>query len=481
MKHAKQHHVWPAQPPVALRSVIAGRDASRPADVIEGRRAASPRALQASARRYTRAFFLALLGFAAALMGFNAAVDPYDLLGVRVPGVNEVKPATYDSMRLHKALSVERMRPNALILGSSRAHFGLDPAYPGWTEKPVFNLSLFDGRVYEMLRYLQHAQAIHPVRQVVLALDFLSFNARHRTIGDFDEKRLADGGLPETIRRVPDLVAGLASLDALRTSVDTLRAQDDPCIARERPDGTHSTAHLECEVRSIGHRQMFLDNEAEFLSRQYDVYRFDYAEGGETTFDMLRRIVQFAREHDIDLRLLISPPHARQLETIALAGLWPAWEQWKREIVAVLSEDAAAHRDRQPFPLWDFSGYNSVTTEPVPELGDVGTEMAGYWDSSHYKKEIGDLMLDRVLGAAEQRVAAPRDFGVLLTQENLEENLRHALDAQAAYRRSRPGELHEIAAFAGLNEAEFEPFRGVSQTARATTGTGGEAGAVQGW
>lgn len=465
---------------MALRAVSAGGDAVRPGDVTGRRRAAAT--LQASARRYTRVFFLALLGFAASLIGFTAAVDPYDILGVRIPGVNDIKPATYDSMRLHKALSVERMRPNALILGSSRAHFGLDPAHRGWTEKPVFNLSLFDGRIYEMLRYLQHAQAIHPVRQVVLALDFLSFNARHRTIGDFDEDRLAEGGLPEMIRRVPDLVAGLASLDALRTSVATIREQGNPCIARERTDGTHSTAHLECEVRSIGHRQMFLDNEAEFLARQYDVYRFDYADDGETTFDMLRRIVQFARDHDIDLRLLISPPHARQLETIALAGLWPAWEQWKREIVAILSEDAAAHRHERAFPLWDFSGYNSVTTEPVPALGDVGTEMAGYWDSSHYKKEIGDLMLDRVLGGADKRMAAaPRDFGVLLTPDNLEENLRHVLDTQAAYRRARPGELHEIAAFAGLNERQFEPFRGISQTARAALGKDSEASTVQSW
>lgn len=412
------------------------------------RRARSTSGARASAVRFIRMFFLSLLGLAASLVGVNALVDPYDLFGTRIPGVNAVKGEAYNHMRLYKAVAVERTRPAAIILGSSRAHFGLDPEHAGWSEPHAYNLSLFDGRIYEMLRYLQHAHAIQPLRQVVLALDLFSFNARQRTLGDFEEGRLAGGGEPWIVRRGPDLVAGLASLDALRSSLRTLRDQGDPCIPRATRGGMHDVAGFECAVRSGGLRKMFTDSEAVFLARYYNVYRFAYPDGAGTSLDVLREIVAFARDADIDLRLLISPAHARQNEAIDVAGLWSVWEQWKREMVAILAADAAAHPGARPFPLWDFSGYNSVTTEAVPAPDDVESTMRWYWDSSHYRKEAGDLVLDRVFGIHHPGRVPPHDFGVLLTTDDLEEHLRAIREAQVVYRRSRPGELPEIAGLA---------------------------------
>lgn len=420
-------------------------DVARPA--AASRRQVSAAALRphAAAVRYLRIYLVSLLGLAAALIGVNALVDPFDIFGTRIPGINAVKDDAYNHMRLYKAVAVERVRPAAIVLGTSRSHFGLDPAHPGWSGGQGYNLSLFDGRIYEMRRYLQHAQATRPLQQVVLALDFFSFNGREKTKGDFDEGRLADDRWPWIVRRLPDLVDGLVSLDALRSSLHTLRGQDDPCVPRATAAGMHDDAAFICQARSVGQRQMFRDSEATFLAKHYDRYLLAYPDGTGSPLEDLRELVAFARDADIDLRLLISPAHARQYEAIDLSGLWPAWEQWKRETVAILAADAAAHPGEQPFPLWDFSGYNSVTTEPVPDEGDAESRMRWYWDSSHYRRETGDLVLDRVLRHREVERELPPDFGVLLTRGNLERHLRDIRDAQAAYRRARPGELQEIA------------------------------------
>jgi hypothetical protein len=75
--------------------------------------------------------------------------------------------------------------------------------------------------------------------------------------------------------------------------------------------------------------------------------------------------------------------------------------------------------DRRPIPLGDFSGYNSMTTEPVPPSGDTTSRMKWYWESSHYRKELGDLVLDRLLEYEGTGRAIPVDFGILLTRDNL--------------------------------------------------------------
>ncbi|TAF02480.1 MAG: hypothetical protein EAZ77_18810, partial [Nostocales cyanobacterium] len=81
---------------------------------------------------------------------------------------------------------------------------------------------------------------------------------------------------------------------------------------------------------------------------------------------------------------------------------WESFETWKRKVVQVT-------------PVWDFSGYNTITTE---QINDV---MENYPDSSHYTKPAGDLLLNRILGYQEKEV--PADFGVLVNKENIESHL----------------------------------------------------------
>jgi len=75
------------------------------------------------------------------------------------------------------------------------------------------------------------------------------------------------------------------------------------------------------------------------------------------------------------------------------------------------------------YSLWDFSGYNEITTEPFPSLNDKTTQMQWYWESSHYKKETGDLVLDTLLNYKQADRKAPAKFGVKLTSKNIEQHL----------------------------------------------------------
>ncbi|NEN96582.1 MAG: hypothetical protein F6K50_13885, partial [Moorea sp. SIO3I7] len=116
----------------------------------------------------------------------------------------------------------------------------------------------------------------------------------------------------------------------------------------------------------------------------------------------LQDIVDTCKEKGIELKVFISPSHATQWESLRVTRLWPVFEEWKRRLVEIT-------------PVWDFSGYNSITTEAISE------EMKNYWDSSHYREEVGDLILNRLF--SYQAHTVPEDFGVLITPDNVESHL----------------------------------------------------------
>jgi len=155
-------------------------------------------------------------------------------------------------------------------------------------------------------------------------------------------------------------------------------------------------------------------------------YCFTNAETGMTTFDPFRFMIRRAYAEGTDLRLFITPLHAAVHLALNALGLEGRYAFWLKELVRI-NEAEATKAGRPPFPLWDFSTANSVTTEPIPKADDR-TPMHWYWEVSHYRRETGDLILDRVLGdgASAPARTLPTDFGVRLIAANIDAHLAQA-------------------------------------------------------
>ncbi len=390
------------------------------------------------AAHYLRRFAAVCALAFALLASFNAVMDPFALFGApRIAGVNAAKPVLSRHVREYKAHAVVRERPTAVILGSSRAELGLDPAHPAWKEHPVYNLALPSGRIDEAFAYLRHAHAAGGVKHAVLAIDFLMFNALHRVEPDFRPERLADapwGGRPA---RAHDLAMALFSLDALDAAWETLRQQDDPDALPLLPDGRRDTRnHPERIARRGGHRAAFLSSERASLAADdgWGSFVWRLPDGTQPGIETFAALLAYARREGITVDVLTSPVHARRLEILHQLGLWEEFEAWKRALVAARSQD-----DTQAV-VWDFTGFSMVTTEPVPPAGDTTTRMRHYWESSHYRREMGDLVLDRVLGGAQAD-----GFGVALDRRNVDTALPRLRESRAQWARTNPGEIEELA------------------------------------
>jgi hypothetical protein len=420
-----------------------------------------PHQLTAHAR-YAAMVIATAMAACAIVATLNLAVDPYGAYRLVSTPETAVKPAVYRRVKLAKAYDLRRIKPEALVLGTSRSHLGLRMSHAGWSvpRERRYNAAFDGATTKEMYAYLLHASAIAPLRQVVLGLDFWHLGQVPASARpDFDPSILF---VPSTPLHNAAVYAGdirlLISLDTTRASLAELTsgsgaepswfAQDGQRLGEVffhtvEPQFVASPAHY---FRAIDRQEVgyMLDVPPAHPAR--NGLRPDTNMGsGATSMDYIRLIVAFCREHSIDLRIFLTPSHAHQLEIAGETGAWPAIEQGKRELVALLARDAAQHPAAQPFVLYDFATYSSVTNEPVPPTG-TPREMAYYWDSSHFKERVGDWVLDRLFGLDGPNDPVPDDFGVQLTPQTVEAALEKTRADRAIYERRNGEDLRFIRA-----------------------------------
>ncbi len=126
------------------------------------------------------------------------------------------------------------------------------------------------------------------------------------------------------------------------------------------------------------------------------------------------RIVSLAYGNDIDLYIYFSPAHARLYEAQCIVGRWFTIEDMKREVVKIV-EDQAKNSGVDPYPVWEFSGCNTVTVETVPVENDSENMMNWYREGSHYTRETAKLILDKIPSGSE----VISDFGVKKILKNI--------------------------------------------------------------
>jgi hypothetical protein len=157
----------------------------------------------------------------------------------------------------------------------------------------------------------------------------------------------------------------------------------------------------------------------------------------------LERILDLAASHGTRVIAFIGPYHALLMEAFRRKGVWPVFEQWKRELVSVFDNARATH-PAGDIALWDFSGYNSATTEPLPRSGGKRSVM-DYWDEVHYSINLGDR-ISAVLfrpPAADQTPVG--DFGTKLTGSNIEAHLAAVRADQLTYEAAHVNDLKWLA------------------------------------
>jgi len=364
-------------------------------------------------RRLLVAFFV-LLGVVAA---FNGLMDATGLLGAPlIDGVNQVK--SYGNDRFFKPLAVARRQPDTVFVGTSRVAVGLDPHdLPGAN---AYNLGLLGSTVPEHIAFARYAIDNAPVQRLVFGLDFASFVDPSRYSSAF---RLAILRPHAFWRALPDLLLSQSELLQSRVTLTHSRRHDPPRFAA---DGMLIAANEHGDdpdpvVRAIRKVQQY--------ARFY--HWAGPPDGPLGDFDAFLA----GLPPRVSAYVYVTPAHAVLGEALKPAGLGPEYEDWLRRVTAI----CAAHH----VPLWDFNGYNRITTE------SLSSSAHDFVDGAHTTPEIGRLILAALLDGG----AGP-DFGVRLRPDTMTGYLAAQHTAAEAWRRDQPDDWRRAAEAAAQADAE---------------------------
>jgi hypothetical protein len=351
-------------------------------------------------------------------------VNPYYLFG---DGGPSTKPAAYSQAIMAKTHLLQRRQPRTLIIGNSRAEIGIDPSSPLWPRdvRPVFNASLAGRELSEARKMLERALQNGPPKLVVVELDFPDFVSEANLNRTRTAEKPSNEGM---LQQIKDTATATLTIDAILDSFRTLFNPSPQTSETMTPEGFNPLKSYIAVLAEEGYHSVFAQKQRVYKA-SLETWKIrgmgDPSRNAE--LDELHRIVDLCTANHIRTVLFIPPYHAEYLELIRDEGFWPGFQQWKKEVARLSRDDEVR--------ILDFSGYDKFTTETVPAAGDLRTPMRWYWESGHFKSQLGERIIPRLFGDG---------WGALLDQQSADENnQRIENERQAFLKKQSIGEVSQ--------------------------------------
>lgn len=374
--------------------------------------------------RYMITFFLTFLTVVTAISAMNWFVDPYGMYwSPAVEGINMKKPASGSRVRITKAYRAPRVGPEVLLVGNSRVEMGLSPVHSAFIKKSVYNMGLPGASFAMQLDYaLNTVKESETVTHVLLGLDFVDFLYDLTFLDNWHpgesqasyERRLAalTFGWQSYQFRLKEKAALVFSLDSLFASVQTMTSQGG-LHNSIGPRGQNTAESYKAIIATEGIKPLFVQKlhelELRLASRQFVLA--NNTDSLSPSFAALTEFLDLMHARGIKVDLFINPYHFSYVMLLDDFDLLDMFHEWKALLVERVKAEST-----ESLRLWDFSAFNSEVLEPLPRK-EKGQEMAWFWEPAHYREQLGNKLIDRIMSSNDT------GFGERLTEQNLRENI----------------------------------------------------------
>jgi len=355
------------------------------------------------------------------IASLNYQVDPYLLHQWESAQVERRGPHKEKLSTWGKTYAIARYQPQVLYLGNSRTEVGLPADAVQFAGQRVFNGALSGGTLGDAIKMLRHASAAGALETVVWGVDAASFSL---SVGntDLNDDLIAGGRSYLWWRRGLDMMRSI-SFDMSHDTYRVLTGQyGAACLSSLALRGQRDTECIRLSIEGNG------GTGRSVLPRIRD---FVAAQGPD-----LGALSQFAGMLESlcprRLRLYVNPTHAVIIDALYYSGRGELLERWLGALADTTAQMRAKGCDVR---IYDFSGFNSVTTEVLPHLNSRA-EMQNFWEPSHYRENVGRMVLARLEGGP----AAEDGFGAELLPEQMEVHLARLRQGLDNYRFARSAE-----------------------------------------
>ena len=351
-----------------------------------------------SSKKWLVLFCATVLFLGAAVLGFNWLVDPYGVFSHKT-----LEWASYEmtlNPRTAKMTYLEEHHQeyDSYLLGcSSTSSF------------PVESLNEYlDASFYNMIMY--GADMLDVEEQAVYLLEH--YEVKNLVVNVYLDNAKDYNTLPDPLRSytMPAQTTGESSAAFLakylfmdpRHSLDKLTAWYEDTYLPQSFDvfdaGTGAYDKSARDAEAIGDMDAYLESYPVFANYP-EATNSTNEEAISGTLDALAHIRDLCAEKGVNFLVLCAPVYADYLD-------YYDWDQ-VADFYTRLAEVT---------PYWDFS-YSSVSFEP-----------RYFYDETHFRNCVGEMALARVFG--DDSIYIPEDFGVYVTQDNVQAHLEDM--AQAA-------------------------------------------------
>jgi hypothetical protein len=357
-----------------------------------------------SARRYITWFAVTFSALAVITAMLNLFIDPYLVYGSpRIKGVNQVKTEINDYVRVAKAFEPFRRDTDILLAGNSRIEMGLDPDHACFTQLGLraYNLGIPGAGVGQQLNHVLNVVYAQAVQRVFLSVDLVDFLVSEGSATPPQDSVIVTGNLPwrfdgsdnpeHTWATVQTRFRALLSLNALSSSVQTVLLQ-----GAYRPDrlanGFNPATDFAHATSLEGPGALFEQKMASLRERFASPKSIHYADGTLAhEFDLFSRFLAIAAVKHVEVVVLTNPFHERFWNLLRERRLLEMHADWLAEI------ESRVRKAPGRVTMWEFSADSEFIHESVPPPGVKSPPLDWFWEPSHYRKSLGDKMLDSML------------------------------------------------------------------------------------
>lgn len=379
--------------------------------------------------KYIKLFSLYVFLLLASIGLFNWFIDPFAMYwSPQIEGINQKKPQASNRIRVTKPFRVAQTKPEILIMGNSRTELGISPHNDIFAGKRVYNLSLAGATFHSQIDHIYHAMHQNDdLSTIIFGLDFFDFlvtefgNETDNQETSYGHRIYSAKGWQDKKAYYLELLSLFYSLDTLKSSIATLAQQGTEIdsidsLGFNNAHSYHKIMRAEGKIPLFKQKLAFVDNK---LSQK--AWRID-SKDGETIspkFDKLLQLMRVSKTKGIALKLFINPYHYTYLHKISEQGYFDLYLTWKRKLTTFIDS-----QDQQNVTLIDFSGFNKFTLESE-NFNNPFDSMKWYWEPAHYKKQLGDIILDSIYNSSTSVFGtklSTNNIDSIITQEQLDLN-----------------------------------------------------------
>ena len=332
---------------------------------------------------------------------FNYIIDPNGMNNkIVIDGINSYKKTNTGYTYRFKTTRLIENEFETLMLGTSRIGV-MDPNVVGkYTKGSTFNLEAPASTTEMHYKLFKYALKHNHIKNLVYGIDFMAFNGSRTLDKTYPQFKKLDSKISnqEEITNY-DLYF---NLDTTKSSFNILykNITNQKIITERYLQNGMRVFYPYIDKLARGkysYERRMQYSFQEYYNKVNGIYK-DY-KYSENYLNYFSKIIEECKENNIKIWVYIPPMYNRHFDSLQSAGYYDEFEKFKRELVKVTN-------------YIDFTGRNTITNNAD-----------NFWDSAHLRVNITTPLMARIFH--DKSVEIPSDFGVLVTQENIETHLNN--------------------------------------------------------